>query len=140
MGQTKAMEDDRTQDVRRVRGALITLVIGVILLLWVWTMAMLGSLNAPATNPAVLGDGELTTVMPITDDADDAKIKRLHAAPLMLVTGLALVLVFLVSSYVLVRGSRRLASGIGEGRSKPTTVTDVWSTHVLPEDRPRHRD
>ncbi len=137
------MYDEKSEDSHRIRAGLITLLIGVFLLLWVWMMIMLSSpqapirLNTPMTHQDASGEPQRSSLRS-PEDEDVARV--LQGSLLMLTTGLVLVLVFIIGSYVLVRGSRRFAASIVDRPSKPTPTSDVWSMHVLPEDRPRRRD
>lgn len=122
---------NRPHEARRVRSGLICLMLGVFLLLWVWMMIMLASLRTPADTL----DGVAAQAPSRVKIVDESDIRRIRAAPLMLATGAALVLVFVLSSYVLLRGMRRAAADLSSRRSRPTPTSDVWSMHVLPGER-----
>ncbi|RJP32270.1 MAG: hypothetical protein C4547_14130 [Phycisphaerales bacterium] len=119
--------------VRRTRGGLIALVIGLLLWLWVWLMVMLGTPKPPKSRIShELAEGSPDMVI-VTEEHSAAPDVR--TAPLMLMFGLVLIILFVISSYVLIRGSRRFAASLDDRPAKPTEVTDIWSMHVVPEER-----
>ena len=128
---------ETSEDSQRKRAGLFILLIGVFLLFWVWMMIMLGSPKTPTSAnglPAESRDVDEQSPLP------DTRLARLRSIPKVLIVGSVLVLVFIVGSYVFVRGSRRFAASLNEGPSTPTQTSDVWSMHVLPGERPRRRD
>ena len=65
-------------------------------------------------------------------DADPAKVAP--ALALVLLIGFLLALVFLLSTYVLVRSMRRYRTAAGRRRRAPTPSDDVWAMSKLPDD------
>ncbi len=112
-------------DQRRLRVVAVFLVAGVALVLWVWGNWL--DRATAAHQEAV----PLAVEAPESDQGDD---KVVQALPLLLLAGLLLVLVFLVASYVIVRGGRRYRTAMSRKRASPTATDDVWATHKLPPD------
>ena len=56
----------------------------------------------------------------------------LRGAALFLVVGFLLLLVFLIATYAMIRGSRRMRKAARHKRPPPTDATDVWAMHKAP--------
>ena len=56
----------------------------------------------------------------------------LRGAALFLVVGFLLLLVFLIATYAMIRGSRRMRKAASHKRPPPTDATDVWAMHKAP--------
>ncbi len=122
--------------IRRTRGGLIALMIGLLLWLWVWLVVMLSLPKEPKSRISHDLAPEMADMVLVTDDSPRAQ--DIRTAPLMLLFGLVLIILFVLSSYILIRGSRRFAAGLEDKPAKPTQVTDIWSMHVVPdEQRPK---
>ncbi len=107
---------DREQ--HRIKLGLAFLVIGVVLVLWAW-----GSWIFRATTRAESS----VVAAKSTIESSPEKLKVVRAAPSVLLTVGIVVLIFLVSSYVFVRASRRYRLGLIRKAPAPTDTTDVWA-------------
>jgi len=56
----------------------------------------------------------------------------LRGTALFLVVGFLLLLVFLIATYAMIRGSRRMRKAARHKRPPPTDATDVWAMHQAP--------
>ena len=65
-------------------------------------------------------------------DADPTKVAP--ALALVLLIGFVLALLFLLSTYVLVRSMRRYRAAASRRRRAPTPTDDVWAMGKLPDD------
>lgn len=73
----------------------------------------------------------LALAMP-KEDVDPAKV--VPALALVLLVGFVLAMLFLLSTYVLVRSMRRQRAAASRRRRAPTPTDDVWSMSRLPDD------
>lgn len=117
-----ALTDD-TANPRRVRLALVVLLVGVgILLVAVGVTVLRGDASYDELIAAQGGSGHKP------NDQD-----RAMAATLTLVYGSVLLLVFVLAAVALVMASRRYRKYLGATRPAPTASDDVWSRHQVPE-------
>jgi hypothetical protein len=110
--------------VNRLKLGLVFLALGVVLLLWAWGNWIYRSSNG-------LSEGSVT-VEHVAGARSPATMQAVQASPLVLMVGFFLVIVFLVGSYAIVRGSRRLREAILYEKPAPTASDDVWSMHKAP--------
>lgn len=110
--------------VNRLKLGLVSLALGVALLLWAWGNWIYRSSNG-------LNEGSVAAEHP-AGARSPAALQALQASPFVLMVGLFLVIVFLVGSYAIVRGSRRLREAILYEKPKPTASDDVWAMHKTP--------
>ncbi len=111
-------------DPKRMRVGMLFLAVGLVLLLWAW-----GSWVYRASVPAT--DVSISAGSPSSAPSPDVE-RAARASPAMLVGALLLVLVFLVGSYAIVRGSRRFREALLPSRPTPTASDDVWTMHKTP--------
>lgn len=105
---------------------LVFLAVGVVLLLWAWG-------NWIYRSSSGMSEGTVS-VEHAGGARSPATMQALKASPLVLMVGLFLVIVFLVGSYAIVRGSRRLREAILYEKPSPTASADLWSLHKTPTD------
>ena len=110
----------------RLKLGLVFLALGIVLLLWAWGNWIYRSSNG-------LNEGSVA-VEPSSGLRSPAAMQAVQASPFVLMVGFFLVLVFLVGSYAIVRGSRRLREAILYKAPKPTASSDVWSMHKVPSE------
>lgn len=108
----------------RLKLGLVFLALGVVLLLWAWGNWIYRSSNG-------LNEGSVVAEHP-GGGRSPAAMQAIQASPFVLMVGFFLVIVFLVGSYAIVRGSRRLREAILYEKPKPTASDDVWSMHKTP--------
>lgn len=105
---------------------LVFLSLGVVLLIWAWGNWIYRSSN---------GIGDSSTMVDRAGGVrSPAAMQAVKASPFVLMVGLFLVVVFLVGSYAIVRGSRRFREAILHERPRPTASDDVWVMHKTPKD------
>ena len=76
-----------------------------------------------------------------TSGSGDAVRNRVSSAVAIAILAVALVLlVFFVTSYVLIRSARRFRMAAERKRPAPTPSEDVWKQHKLPENWDEERD
>ncbi len=110
---------------QRLRLGLLFLAIGVLLLLWAWGSWLFRTSTTTLDAPVAVGAGEPTP--------SPQAVQAVRSSPAILLLGFFLVLVFLVTTYALVRGSRRFRELLFRKRSPPTASDDVWAKHRLPQ-------
>ena len=130
----------------RGRLALLFLVIGVLLVLFVW-FSWIYRASAPTERRSV---GTTTAMqMVVRDDLEPHALpavdqdRRREAAVRLggptLLAGFLLMLLFLGGSFVIVRATRRYQAATLRRRGPPTVSDDVWSMHKLPKESDEHR-
>lgn len=108
----------------RLKLGLVSLALGVVLLLWAWGNWIYRSSNG-------FSDGAVAAEHAVAGRSP-AAMQAVRASPFVLMVGFFLVIVFLVGSYAIVRGSRRLREALLYQKPKPTASDDVWSMHKPP--------
>jgi hypothetical protein len=83
--------------------------------------------DAAVAQPIDAADGERPAGEP-----SPAQRSVLRGAALFLLVGFVLLVVFLVASYAMIRGGRRLREAASRKRRPPTEATDVWAMHKAP--------
>jgi len=122
----------------RNRTALLVFLVGVILLLWaVGNLAYRSSVGTSEPR----GESRDSSRSTSADDKDGSVGKAspdrrevAWAAGTFLLVGAGLVFLFLLGSYILIRGSRRYRARLARRQKPPSPVEDVWAMHKLPED------
>jgi len=104
------------------------LAVGVVLLVWAW-----GNWMYRASMPTE--EGSFAARRVDSEPRTDA-LRTARSSSAVLLLGFVLVLVFLVGSYAIVRGSRRFREAFLRPKLRPTSADDVWAMHKLPEAKP----
>jgi len=112
----------------RMKLGLVFLALGVVLLIWAWGNWIYRSSTGMGESGVVLEER--------AGPRSPATIQALKASPFVLMVGLLLVLAFLIGSYAIVRGSRRLREALLHQKAPPTASDDVWMMHKTPRIEP----
>lgn len=134
MAQSRS-EDDQ----RRNRTALIVFLAGVLLVLWAFgTLVYRTSIQRPEH----IEHPEQSTRSPVESASASAgrvppglsskNVKATSATAMMFLLALALLMLFIMGSYILIRGSRRYQQWVGQKRSSSTPSEDLWAIHRTP--------
>lgn len=105
------------QEIKRLRAALVLLLVGAVFILWAWTSWIYRNANMVATQPIRQATGEPSV----------ANIQAARSMSMFLFVGLILVLLVLFGGYALVRAGRRHRDRILMGPSRATSNDDIWS-------------
>lgn len=115
------MNDGSTsQEIRRLRAALILLLIGTVFIIWAWTSWMYRSANLVATRSIVRSEA--------VDPASERVLVAKNLTMFLLV-GLVLVLAVLFGGYALVRAGRRHRDRLLRPPPTQSDFKDIWSQH-----------
>src|SRR5512145_2498786 len=107
----------------RVRMALVSLLVGVVLFLWAWgNWIYRASRTEVGTNMSASRE----------EEPPPGPVETVRSMSAVLLIGFFLVVVFLASTYAIVRSSRRLRELIFRQRPPPTPSDDVWAMHKAP--------
>lgn len=114
------MNDDSSgQEIRRLRAALVLLLVGAVFIIWAWTSWIYRNANIVASQP----------VRQVTGEHSVANIHAARSMSMFLFVGLILVLLVLFGGYAMVRAGRRHRDRILKGPSRPTSNDDIWAQH-----------
>jgi hypothetical protein len=123
--------------LQRNRRALLIFLAGLFLILWAW-VNMIFRLPQPWAErpPAVVVEDDApdrpSTPAVRTATPRDRQAAFVYASTLL--AGFLLALLFLIGSYVFIRGSRWYRTALSRQPPAPTPTPDIWSMHKVPED------
>lgn len=109
-----------SQEIKRLRIALVLLLIGAVFIIWAWTSWMYRSANIVATQT-------LLRTEPIEPDPKNMLAAR--GLGLLLFVGLLLVLLVLFGGYAIVRAGRKHRERLLRPAPPPSAIDDIWSKH-----------
>lgn len=120
----------------RHRVGLAVLALGLGLLFFAWVSWLYRTSNPDVALPAEVETQSsiVTPAQPGSAPRSDQRAALVQAAPMLLLVTFLLVLVFLVGSFILVRGIRRHLAAGDHQRGPPTPTDDVWSMHRVRDD------
>lgn len=112
-------------DLRRIRHAIVILVIGIVVILWSWGNWVYRTSTPPP---------EIPLAQTQSDAPDAVRVKAVSHLPQILMYSLIIGVVALFGGYALLRASRRYYEAADRKRAGPTVTPDAWAMHKVAHD------
>jgi|GEM_PF-5611527 len=114
--------------------------LGIVLLLFVW-LSWLYRTSGPESSSTLETQTQSSVIgmeRRLDNPQQDQRAAFVKIAPMLLVATFLLVLVFLLGSFILVRGIRRSMKAGDHQREPATSCDDVWSMQSVSRERDEH--
>lgn len=126
------MLGDPSSEQYRTKVGFAILAVGMLLLFWAWGSWFYRNWVPVQAQAEALAHRDALADAETDQETGVRGAKAARTLPLLLMTALVMVLVFLFGGYVLLRVTRRYRAAIDRKRPPPSDTRDLWTMHKLP--------